>query len=127
MNTSLLKILLLLFCMGAFWCFADNFLVTEKPQPRRTTHKIKQEIIDQMGSLLELESDVLAVKAKVQKMLCQQIRAFAEGDKKSSLVRAHFAELQRILTMLKQENTRQRKELAAEERFLASLTSTINS
>ena len=42
--------------MVVFWCMAENFLVSEKPERRKTPHSFKQEIIELMGDLLELES-----------------------------------------------------------------------
>lgn len=112
-----------LFCISTavFWCMAENFLVSEKPERRKTASQLRQEIVELMGDVLELESAYVETKGQIQQVLCKHIRSLAENDKKSSFAKAPLCDLQQSLKMLRQEKSRYEKELAHEKRFLAQL------
>lgn len=117
------KLLLLVVSMAVFWCMAESFLVTEKPERRKTPAQIKQEIAESMGNLLERKIETIETIAQIQQVLCKHIRALAENDKNSEFKNAKIRDLQGILKTLHQENERCERELAVEKRFLSTLRS----
>ncbi len=118
-----IKIVILLTCMGVFWCFSDSFLVTEKPQRPRSAQQLKQDIIEVMGTLVEQESIAIETKAQIQRAFFNHIKACADGDKKSLFTRASTKQLQQVLKTLRQEEERYRKEQVEHKRLLAFVRS----
>lgn len=119
------KVLFFVFLPLAFWCAAENFLVTEKPERRKTPGQLKQDIVESMGTLLEKKIETVEIIAQSQQVLCKRIRAIADNDKDSEFKNAKIRDLQGVLAMLRQENERCERELALEKRFLASLRANI--
>lgn len=108
--TKLLKIIFLLTSMAAFWCFADNFLVPEKPLGRRSVQQMKQDLVELMADIIEADSVLIQKKASIQEVLCAQMRSYARGDKKSFIAGASMADLQKAVKLLRDEKARQVKE-----------------
>ena len=118
-----LKLLILLSGAFVFWCVAENFLVQEKSERRRTPQQVRQEIAEVMGEFLSLNVLTLTTKAQVQQELCKQIRSIAENDKDSFFKKSSLRDLQGILKMARHEKDRYEKEIALDKRFLATLRS----
>lgn len=114
------KSLIVIVSLAACWCFADTFLLEEKPR-RRSPAQLKEEIIDRMGIVLEQESKSIELRAQIQQWLCKQIRGYAQGDKNCFLKNASIPELQKLLKRLMMEQERHTKEHADDERLLAML------
>ena len=122
MNYFLKMIVAFVLLMGA-WCCAESFLMTHKPDKRRTPGQLKEEIVEAMGELLENQAMRSEVNAQIQQALCKHIRAIAHQDKASYFKAAGIADLNRILKQLQEENLRCRKEYGEDRRFLSSLRS----
>ncbi len=105
-----LKITFLLSMMAAFWCFAENFIVEEKPAPRRTIAQLRQEVMELMGDVIEQEAHLVQAHARLQGTLCSSLRAYARGDKKSAFARVSNADLLKMAKLLRHEKERQIKE-----------------
>ncbi len=118
-----LKIVIFLTCMGVFWCFSENFLMTEKPPRPRSGQQVKQDIIEVMGTLVEQESIAIETKAQIQRAFFNHIKAGADGDKKSLFARASTKQLEQLLKMLRQEEERYRREQVEHKRLLAFVRS----
>lgn len=118
------KSLIVIVLLGVCWCFAETFLLEEKPR-RRSPAQLREEIIDRMGTFLEQESKSIELKAQIQQRICKHIREYAQSDKNSFLKNASTQDLQRILKRLVMEQERYTKEYADDERFLAMLQASI--
>ncbi len=107
--------------MGIAFCSAESFIVEEKQKKNLPNHQIKQEILDLMGRMAELESESIKTKAEIQKACCVNIRGYLAGDKSSFFARASRKDLQRVLNLLRHETTTLDKAIGCDKGFLASL------
>ncbi|MBA2307706.1 hypothetical protein H0W26_06280 [Candidatus Dependentiae bacterium] len=103
-------------------CSAESFIVEEKQKRTRPDHQVKQEILDLMGRMAELESESIKTKAEIQQAFCRKIRGYIGGDKESFFASASRRDLQRVLTLLRTEASSLDKTIEADKRFLASLS-----
>ena len=118
------KSLIVIALLGVCWCFAETFLLEEKPR-RRSPAQLKEEIINRMGTFLEQESKSIELRAQIQQRICKHIREYAQNDKNSFLKNASTQDLQKILKRLVMEQERYTKEHGDDERFLAMLQASI--
>lgn len=118
-----MKIALLLTSMAAFWCFAETFLVTEKPAAQRTAQQLRQELAHLMGDIIEVESELIQKNAALQQSLCAHMRSYASTERKSFIGRASTKELQSALKLLKSEKARLLKEKKNVERLSKEMSS----
>ena len=122
MNILFRSVVLISLLMGA-WCCAESFLITHKPEKRRTAGQLKEDIVEVMAELLENQTVHIELSAQIQNVLCKHIRAIAHQDKGSSFKKAGVPDLHRLLKQLQNECERYRKECSEDQRFLASLRS----
>ena len=48
-----MKIIFFIIEMAAFWCFAENFIVEEKPAHEGRSAQLRQEVMELMGDIIE--------------------------------------------------------------------------
>ena len=111
----------MLISVGVLLCSAESFVVEQKPKRTAPDHQVKQEILDLMGRLAELESDSIKTKAEIQKAVCVTIRTYISGDKKSFFSRCSRKDLQQMVTLLRNETASLDKAIVADRRLLESI------
>lgn len=116
MKKIMISVAIVLGMLGV--CSAESFIVEEVPQKTRPDHQVRQEILDLLGKVAELESESIKTKAEVQKETFVHLRSYVEGDKGSFLSRASRKDLQRIVQTLRKEVSSLNATIAADKRLL---------
>ncbi len=96
-------------------CIVAQQFVVKEPPKKTSPHKLKEQVITQMGSVLELESMILETSSKIQQKLCKEIRASLEG------LSASRARLEKLKKLLEEEFHRLELHKKAQDQFLSAL------
>jgi tRNA C32,U32 (ribose-2'-O)-methylase TrmJ len=118
LNNYYTKLVLLLTFAFAFWCVAEDFLVTHPHAKRKSLSQIRQEIVETLASLVQQESKSIELQAQVQQLLYKYIEELAQGEKKSFFATASRDQLLKYLQVLNERKSLNEREHTALMKFL---------
>ena len=97
-------------------CFAESFLVHEKPKKRANLNQIRQDIADSLGTLIECSAGTIEQEAKIQQKAGKELRALIDGQ--GRFQKASLSELEKTLADVKREIQRRKQLKASQEELL---------
>jgi ATP phosphoribosyltransferase len=118
---TILKIGFLLAGAFAFWCMAEDFLATPSQGKRKSLSQLRQEIVEELATLVQQESKSIELNAQAQQELYRHIENIAQGEKKAFYSKASREQLQQCLHMLKQRKEINEKQLGELTAFLSKV------
>lgn len=113
------KYYILICLISASGCLGESFLVKEKPRKKASPNYLRQEIADQMGTLIEQLASSIELEAKIQQKLGKQLRELIDGQGK--LQKSSTTELQKLLNELNHESQRRKQQQRIQEEYLKAL------